>query len=87
MNYRYILMVAFLSFSMSQVSVTDIESITNEKIDQMIKDLKPDSDFDKEKNENITNEGLPQEVNLPTLDISVESRYFGKFIRSIKSKL
>ena len=77
MNYKYILMIAFLSFSMSQVSVTDIESITNEKIDQMIKDLKTDSNFEEKKNENITNEGLPQEVNLPTLDISVESRYFG----------
>ena len=57
MNYKYILTVLLFSLSISQVSVSDIESMTNNKIDQMIDDLKDQS----QKEESL--DVKPQEID------------------------
>lgn len=76
MNYKYILTVLLFSLSISQVSVSDIESMTNNKIDQMIDDLKDQSQ--KEESLDVKpQDGLPKEVVISPPLTALDKKYFG----------
>ncbi|MFL2511012.1 MAG: SLBB domain-containing protein [Candidatus Neomarinimicrobiota bacterium] len=76
MNYKYILTVLLFSLSISQVSVSDIESMTNNKIDQMIDDLKDQSQ--KEVSLDVKpQDGLPKEVVISPPLTALDKKYFG----------
>lgn len=78
MNYKYIVTILFFSLSLSQVSINDIESMTNKKIDQMIQDLKSDSELEsKVTNTDEEISGLPQQVSIPLTENDIDKSYFG----------
>lgn len=78
MNCKYTVIILFFSLSLSQVSVNDIESMTNKKIDEMITNLKSENQYDSELQE--TNQqmgGLPQQISIPLIENNIDEEYFG----------
>ena len=78
MNYKYTVIILFFSLSLSQVSVNDIESMTNKKIDEMITNLKSENQHDsglQEPNQQMG--GLPQQISIPLIENNIDEEYFG----------